>query len=59
MRMLFWWKLRNRFYTRPIYSIKDGVKISEIGKLIEAEARKGRLPNSFKNLAGHGVAGAA
>jgi methionyl aminopeptidase len=37
-----------------IHSIKDGVKISEIGKLIETEAKEAGY-KVIKNLAGHGV----
>ncbi|MES2132402.1 MAG: type I methionyl aminopeptidase [Bacteroidota bacterium] len=39
---------------KAIHSIKDGVKISEIGKLIETEAKKAGY-KVIKNLAGHGV----
>lgn len=39
---------------KAIYHIKDGVRISEIGKLIETEAKKAGY-TVIKNLAGHGV----
>jgi len=39
---------------KAIYSIKGGVKISDIGLLIETEAKK-RGFKVIKNLAGHGV----
>lgn len=39
---------------KAIYSIKHGVKIAEIGKLIETEAKK-KGYTVIKNLAGHGV----
>lgn len=39
---------------KAIYNIKGGVKISEIGYLIETEAKKSGF-KVIKNLAGHGV----
>jgi methionyl aminopeptidase len=39
---------------KAIYSIKGGVKISEIGHLIETEAKKRGL-KVIKNLTGHGI----
>lgn len=39
---------------KAIYSIKGGVRISEIGHIIETEAKK-RGYKVIKNLAGHGV----
>jgi len=39
---------------KAIYSIKGGVKISEIGHLIETEAKK-RGYKVIKNLTGHGI----
>lgn len=39
---------------KAIYNIKEGVKISDIGKLIETEAKKSGF-KVIKNLAGHGV----
>lgn len=39
---------------KAIYQIKGGVRISEIGKLIETEAKKGGY-TVIKNLTGHGV----
>ena len=39
---------------KAIYQIKDGVKLSEIGYLIETEAKK-RGYKVIRNLAGHGV----
>lgn len=39
---------------KAIYSIKGGVKISDIGYLIETEAKKSGF-KVIKNLAGHGV----
>jgi methionyl aminopeptidase len=39
---------------KAIHSIKDGVKISEIGRLIETEAKQAGY-KVIKNLAGHGV----
>ncbi|WP_044173097.1 type I methionyl aminopeptidase [Flectobacillus major] len=39
---------------KAIYQIKDGVKIADIGKLIETEARKSGY-SVIRNLAGHGV----
>lgn len=39
---------------KAIYSIRDGVKISEIGRIIETEAKQAGY-RVIKNLAGHGV----
>lgn len=39
---------------KAIYSIKCGVKIADVGHLIEQEAKKRKL-KVIKNLAGHGV----
>ena len=39
---------------KAIYSIKGGVRISDIGHLIETEAKK-RGYNVIKNLTGHGI----
>lgn len=39
---------------KAIYSIKEGVKISDVGHLIETEAKKSGF-KVIKNLAGHGV----
>lgn len=39
---------------KAIHSIKGGVKISDIGYLIETEAKKSGF-KVIKNLAGHGV----
>ena len=39
---------------KAIYNIKDGVKISEIGHLIETQAKK-RGHKVVKNLGGHGI----
>jgi methionyl aminopeptidase len=39
---------------RAIYSIKDGVRISDIGYLIETEAKK-RGYKVIRNLTGHGI----
>lgn len=39
---------------KAIYSIRDGVKISEIGRLIETEAKQAGY-KVIRNLAGHGV----
>jgi len=39
---------------KAIYSIKGGVKISDVGQLIETEAKKAGF-KVIKNLAGHGV----
>ncbi len=39
---------------KAIYSIRDGVKLSEIGRLIETEAKHAGY-KVIKNLAGHGV----
>ena len=39
---------------KAIYSIKGGVKIADIGQLIETEAKKSGF-KVIKNLAGHGV----
>lgn len=43
-----------RILQKAIYKIKGGVKISEIGYLIENEAKKSGF-KVIKNLAGHGV----
>lgn len=39
---------------KAIHSIKDGVKVADIGQLIEMEAKKSGF-KVIKNLAGHGV----
>ena len=39
---------------KAIFAIKGGVKINEIGRIIETEAKKRKL-TVIKNLAGHGV----
>lgn len=39
---------------KAIYSIRDGVKISEVGRIIETEAKQAGY-RVIKNLAGHGV----
>ena len=39
---------------KAIYAIKGGVKINEVGRIIETEAKKRKF-TVIKNLAGHGV----